>query len=723
MRFTTDPTYTNDIHGRLLTETAGSDVISHTYDANGNLLTVSNAEGTTTRAYDQLGRVKSKTVSDVGTTTIQHDITAGMTGGYTAEKTTDSEGNITIRIYDKASRLYQVKVGALTTTYDYYPNGNLKKVTYPNSVILEYTYYTDNRLNTLSTKRGTTILEAYNYAYDNNGNLTTKLDIKGTTTYTYDELNRLSTVTEPNGRVTEYEYDAAGNRIGEEITDGSEAVISIYEYNEQNRLMSVDRDGLITAYYYDNNGNLTGTTEERMADAGGAGTSLSLSDDGEGYSLYRYDSRNQMIYAKADGSEVAMAYNGEGLRIRKESTEDGNITVTRYVYEYDKVVLELDGNGNTTAFNVYGNGMLIRRTDSGSTMHYIYNGHGDVTGLTTSSGIVAMQYYYDAFGVVLESVGDVLNSYMYSGYQYDAETSLYYLNARYYDPLTSRMLSADTYLGNIGNPLSLNLYSYCYNNPLIYFDPSGHIPMQATLANGNTVTVDVTNGKTTMPGGGAPPVGTIVHHTNGNDYQVREAGQPGVKVETVQVSTSTGTQVGGVYNGNTMMTNGSRPEDGSIVHLSNGNDYQMNAALGYGTQVTTVPVITNNGDVTIGGLANGTTTMLDGQRPSEGSFVVTPNGNVFLMGKDKGVLFAKGLNGDKKSNKGKKSTSDISGSTVVTPPTPTSDAKNFVLVDPNMWSYWSALNNAFSVSITMNQLNGTKTDVISTAGWSSVAWI
>ena len=36
------------------------------------------------------------------------------------------------------------------------------------------------------------------------------------------------------------------------------------------------------------------------------------------------------------------------------------------------------------------------------------------------------------------------------------------------------MLSADTYLGNIGNPLSLNLYTYCANNPLKYVDPSGH---------------------------------------------------------------------------------------------------------------------------------------------------------------------------------------------------------------------------------------------------------
>lgn len=33
-----------------------------------------------------------------------------------------------------------------------------------------------------------------------------------------------------------------------------------------------------------------------------------------------------------------------------------------------------------------------------------------------------------------------------------------------------------TYLGDSSDPLSLNLYTYCANNPLVYVDPSGHWP-------------------------------------------------------------------------------------------------------------------------------------------------------------------------------------------------------------------------------------------------------
>lgn len=43
-----------------------------------------------------------------------------------------------------------------------------------------------------------------------------------------------------------------------------------------------------------------------------------------------------------------------------------------------------------------------------------------------------------------------------------------------YDPKVARFLQEDTYIGILDDPLSLNLYVYCANNPLIYYDPTGH---------------------------------------------------------------------------------------------------------------------------------------------------------------------------------------------------------------------------------------------------------
>jgi RHS repeat-associated protein len=58
----------------------------------------------------------------------------------------------------------------------------------------------------------------------------------------------------------------------------------------------------------------------------------------------------------------------------------------------------------------------------------------------------------------------------------DSGTGLYYYGARYYDPLIGRFISADTAAPDPYNPQSRNKYSYCFNNPLKYVDPSGNWP-------------------------------------------------------------------------------------------------------------------------------------------------------------------------------------------------------------------------------------------------------
>ena len=408
---------------------------------------------------------------------------SGLASGCVGESYTDPKGNTVTRITDKAGRLYQVRDGSKVTTYTYYANGSLQKLAYPNGATEEYTYYANNKLYTLINKQGSSVLEAFGYAYDGAGNMTGKADRKGTTVYTYDKLNRLLTVSEPDSKVTAYTYDEAGNRASEAVTSGSETTRTEYSYNGQNRLLgthtyvnSEETGG--SNYSYDNNGNvlsvipytLTAATDQTS----GAAIGLSVigragNENSTGAAIYLYDNRNQMIKASEGTNTVESRYNGEGLRVAK--TVNGQ--TSNYLYEYDRIILETDGSNTQIAQNVYGTN-LINRVVGNDNLYYLYNGHADVTSLQTAAGTTAAQYYYDAFGTVTEATGDVNNPFLYAGYQYDEETGLYYLKSRMYDTITARFMQEDTYRGKYNDPLSLNLYTYCANNPLIYTDLDGH---------------------------------------------------------------------------------------------------------------------------------------------------------------------------------------------------------------------------------------------------------
>ena len=113
---------------------------------------------------------------------------------------------------------------------------------------------------------------------------------------------------------------------------------------------------------------------------------------------------------------------------------------------------------------------------------------GDVEQIYNTDGTLAARYYYDSWGlpVAVKNASGVtitdaahianVNPIRCRGYYYDAESDFYYLQSRYYDPVSKRFMSADEPEVLTVTLMSLtdkNLFAYCDNNPVVRADQEG----------------------------------------------------------------------------------------------------------------------------------------------------------------------------------------------------------------------------------------------------------
>jgi RHS repeat-associated protein len=104
---------------------------------------------------------------------------------------------------------------------------------------------------------------------------------------------------------------------------------------------------------------------------------------------------------------------------------------------------------------------------------YGYDGFDSVRVLTDQTGAVTDTYDYDAWGNVVNSTGPTPNNYLYRGEQYDPDLGLYYLRARYFNPVTGRFLTRDPAKDQPLLPRTLHKYLYAAADPVNVKDPTG----------------------------------------------------------------------------------------------------------------------------------------------------------------------------------------------------------------------------------------------------------
>jgi RHS repeat-associated protein len=109
-----------------------------------------------------------------------------------------------------------------------------------------------------------------------------------------------------------------------------------------------------------------------------------------------------------------------------------------------------------------------------STLYYLLTDHLGSTAITATSGggwYGELRYY--PWGGTRYDTGTTPTSFRYTG-QRQAEVGLYYYGARYYDPQVGRFVSPDSIIPNPGDPVSFDRFAYVRNNPIKFYDPTGH---------------------------------------------------------------------------------------------------------------------------------------------------------------------------------------------------------------------------------------------------------
>ena len=398
--------------------------------------------------YDAHGNLKEKRSNGKRLVSYTHDRAGQIT------EIRDPAGVSTRYEYDILGRRSRIfNDDGLEVRYGYDALNRIRHIRYGNGVETAYTYDGDGNIRTLETKAGENVLLSFAYQYDGNGNRTAKTGTQaalgGITTgnnaldlsYAYDVRGQLLEERR-NGASVCYAYDKAGNRIRKTDAQGEIR----YLYNEKNQLVEEESPADRKQFSYDRQG---GIIEEKNA---------------AGIRLFSYNSRHQQTRVETEtGNVQENRYDAEGLRF--ELLENGRRT--SFVYHDGELLQEEGREEQGTSYHL-GAGMEAFRR--GQELSYYHRDEQlSTVFVTDGQGEIRNSYQYDAFGIPLETTEQLNNRIRYTGQQYDDVTGQYYLRARYYNPVAGRFMQEDVYQGD-----GLNLYAYCGNNPVVYYDPSGY---------------------------------------------------------------------------------------------------------------------------------------------------------------------------------------------------------------------------------------------------------
>ena len=512
-----DYSFNYDVFYNLVSTKIGNvTVASHTYDSNGNLTKTAYANGDYLEyAYDnygnisiitgETGKIAEMIYNKQGLVTKAVDYSSGETsyyyytfdGSLESEYRTSSDGSLTHYIItdSNGNTVEKTSVNGQTKTITTGSDDDGKSFVSNDGVTNETSTDDFGRVSTVTTKQNksdTVFTKQYSYYHGSESNATTNM--VGGISY------KLS-----SDRVLDYSYNYNDTGNVENVYENGKKV-AVYTYDELNQLVwyADTRTGRYIRIVYDNYGNIQrmesyslGTNwapvkllETRTYSYGDTnwkdkltefdGNSITYDKNGNPLT-YRDDMtfewENGRILKKINTSYKAIQMNYDSNGMRTQKSVDG--VKTNYYYDSSNNLFALTQGSDTLFFYYDNSGEVMSVSCNGTMYYYIKDLQDDITEIVDKDGKAVAEYAYDAWGNMLtENNGTLtvgkLNPFRYRSYVYDEETGLYYLQSRYYDPLTGRFVNADIYCDTeTDTPLSTNMFAYCENNAINNVDFTG----------------------------------------------------------------------------------------------------------------------------------------------------------------------------------------------------------------------------------------------------------
>ncbi len=498
--------YTYDAFGRLTKlESPDTGISTYTFDDAGNRLTKTDARNkTSTYTYDALNRLLTVTqptaaenvsftydtpslVCAVGETFTVGRLTRMVDESGSTDYCYDRFGNLVRKVQTTAGRAYTVR-------YAYTLGNELRSITYPDGMVVDYLRDAQSRIREVGVQIGAaarqillnnaTYLPAgpsTGWTYGNGRTLVRSFDkdyraltIKGNATgsldlgFRYDNAGYLKEVTNaalattPQFKLT---YDALG-RITQRTTSAN-AVLEAYTVDGTgNRSSQTTGTSPATPYTYAANSHrLTQIgSVGRTYDAAGNTTSV-----GGTQREYAYNDAGRLKEAKQDGAITgSYRYNAKGEQVQR--TAGGTTTV--FVYDEAGSLLGQYNNATGASIQSYAwMGGIPVGAISGTTLHYVEADHlgtpRAVVNATSQKAIWSWSLNSEAFGNTAPNTDPDADGAAYvfdlrfPGQRHDQASGLSYNYFRDYEAATGRYAQSDP----IGLAGGISTYGYVAGNP------------------------------------------------------------------------------------------------------------------------------------------------------------------------------------------------------------------------------------------------------------------